>query len=45
MSVTEVAYAVGYASLPSFSKAFRRKFGDSPIAYLPKRNLKKVRLG
>lgn len=30
MSVTEVAYAVGYNSLPSFSKAFRKRFGRSP---------------
>lgn len=33
MSVTEVAYAVGYSSLPSFSKAFRKRFGSSPLAY------------
>lgn len=33
MSVTEVAYAVGYNSLPSFSKAFRKRFGSSPLAY------------
>jgi AraC-like DNA-binding protein len=32
-SVTEAAHAVGYASLPSFSKAFRKKFGSSPVAY------------
>lgn len=41
MSVTEIAYAVGYASLPSFSKAFRKKFGNSPIAYVARHNLKK----
>lgn len=34
MKVTEVAYAVGYASLPSFSTAFRKRFGVSPKAYL-----------
>jgi AraC-like DNA-binding protein len=33
LSVTEVAYAVGYSSLPSFSKAFRKRFGSSPLAY------------
>ena len=36
MSVTEVAYAVGYSSLPSFSKAFRKRFGSSPLAYTAK---------
>ncbi len=41
MNVTEVAHAVGYASLPSFSKAFRKKFGNSPIAYVARHNLKK----
>jgi AraC-like DNA-binding protein len=30
MSVTEVAHTVGYSSLPSFSKAFRKRFGSSP---------------
>lgn len=34
MKVTDVAYAVGYTSLPSFSKAFRKHFGVSPRAYL-----------
>lgn len=33
MNVTEVAYTVGYNSLPSFSKAFRKRFGSSPLAY------------
>lgn len=33
MSVIEAAYAVGYNSLPSFSKAFRKRFGSSPLAY------------
>jgi AraC-like DNA-binding protein len=45
MSVTEVAHAVGYASLPSFSKAFRKKFDNSPTAYTAQRNAKKIRLG
>ena len=30
MGVTQVAYGVGYASLPSFSAAFRKKFGITP---------------
>ncbi|MGB3637978.1 MAG: AraC family transcriptional regulator [Rivularia sp. (in: cyanobacteria)] len=30
MGVTQVAYGVGYASLPSFSAAFRKKFGICP---------------
>lgn len=30
MSVTQVAQTVGYASLGSFSSAFRKKFGTSP---------------
>ncbi|MEH2010378.1 helix-turn-helix transcriptional regulator [Nostoc sp.] len=30
MKVTEVAQTVGYASLPSFSNAFRKKFGVTP---------------
>ncbi|NET40137.1 MAG: helix-turn-helix transcriptional regulator [Cyanothece sp. SIO1E1] len=33
MSVTEVAYTIGYNSLPSFSKAFRKRFGRSPLTY------------
>jgi AraC-like DNA-binding protein len=45
MSVTEVARTVGYASLPSFSKAFSKKFGSSPTAYALGQNSKKVRLG
>ncbi|MGI0487250.1 helix-turn-helix transcriptional regulator [Pantanalinema rosaneae CENA516] len=45
MSVTEVAHTVGYASLPSFSKAFRKKFGHSPLAYMTRHNTQKVRLG
>jgi AraC-like DNA-binding protein len=45
MSVTEIAHIVGYASLPSFSKAFRKKFGNSPITYLNGHHVEKVRLG
>ncbi|MEO0704083.1 MAG: AraC family transcriptional regulator [Cyanobacteria bacterium J06649_5] len=33
ISVTEVAHRVGYASLPSFTKAFKRKFGITPKAH------------
>lgn len=32
MIVTEVAFTVGYSSLPSFSKAFHKRYGSSPIA-------------
>jgi AraC-like DNA-binding protein len=34
MKITDIAHAVGYASLPSFSLAFRKQFGVSPRAYL-----------
>jgi AraC family transcriptional regulator, transcriptional activator of the genes for pyochelin and ferripyochelin receptors len=34
MKVTEVSHTVGYASLPSFSLAFRKRFGVSPRSYL-----------
>ncbi|MEH1836572.1 MAG: AraC family transcriptional regulator [Nostoc sp.] len=40
MNVTEVARTVGYASLPSFSYAFYKKFGVNPKSY----QTKKVRL-
>lgn len=33
ISVTEAAYQIGYASIPSFIKAFKRKFGMTPKAY------------
>jgi AraC-like DNA-binding protein len=33
LSVTEICYAVGFASLGSFSWLFRRHFGISPEAY------------
>lgn len=33
LSVKEVAYTVGYTSLPAFSKAFTGYFGVSPLAY------------
>lgn len=31
-NVTEVAYAVGFESLSSFARAFRRRFGLAPSA-------------
>ncbi|MGC9344600.1 MAG: hybrid sensor histidine kinase/response regulator transcription factor, partial [Bacteroidales bacterium] len=33
MSITEVAYAVGFDSLPYFSKCFQEEFGVSPSKY------------
>ncbi|MBV6622435.1 MAG: helix-turn-helix transcriptional regulator [Rivularia sp. (in: Bacteria)] len=36
MGVTQVAHSVGYASLPSFSAAFRKKFGICPRTYIGK---------
>ena len=33
MNVSEVAQACGYASLPYFSRAFRREYGQSPRAF------------
>ncbi len=36
ISITEVAYRIGYANLCSFSDAFRRKFGISPKKYQKK---------
>lgn len=32
-SWTEVAFTLGYADLPSFSKAYKRNFGHSPKGY------------
>jgi AraC-like DNA-binding protein len=31
--ITEIAHDVGYESVPSFNKAFRKWQGDSPTAY------------
>jgi len=36
IGVTQVAHSVGYASLPSFSAAFRKKFGICPRTYMGK---------
>lgn len=33
MSFKQIAYAVGYRSYPSFSRAFKRVYGMSPMAY------------
>jgi AraC-like DNA-binding protein len=40
LSVTEVCYAVGFASLGSFSWLFRRHFGVSPEAYRQRKRQK-----
>ena len=34
INVTQVAYSVGYASLPYFSTAFKKHFGVSPTEYV-----------
>ena len=34
INITQVAYAVGYSSQPSFSAAFRKHFGSSPTEYI-----------
>ena len=36
VNVTQVAYSVGYASLPYFSTAFKKHFGLSPTEYIEK---------
>lgn len=41
MTVTEVAHAVGYASITAFSAAFRKKFGINPLAYVTSKKLEK----
>jgi AraC-like DNA-binding protein len=37
MNVTEAAFAVGYNSLSSFSRAFSAHFGSKPVSYLTKK--------
>ena len=32
-SVSEIAYALGFANPPAFNRAFRRWFGVTPLAY------------
>ena len=44
MGVTQVAHSVGYASLPSFSAAFRKKFGICPRTQVTTAKDKKVPL-
>ncbi|MGB6298750.1 MAG: AraC family transcriptional regulator [Rivularia sp. (in: cyanobacteria)] len=44
LGVTQVAHSVGYASLPSFSAAFRKKFGICPRTQLTTTKNKKVPL-
>lgn len=39
MSVTDVAYALGYATPSNFIAMFRRAFGDSPAHYFSSRKL------
>jgi AraC family transcriptional regulator, transcriptional activator of the genes for pyochelin and ferripyochelin receptors len=36
MNVTEAAFAVGYNSLSSFSRAFSAQFGATPMHFLKK---------
>ncbi|MEQ9090068.1 MAG: response regulator [Balneola sp.] len=36
LSISEAAYAVGYNHLSSFSKAFKKMYGESPQEYLSK---------
>ena len=42
VSVTQVCFEVGYSSLPTFSNAFKRSMGCSPLVYqkMNKSNLK-----
>lgn len=37
MSVSDACWAVGFQSLPTFSRAFKRRTGSSPAAYRAKR--------
>ncbi|MBD5420604.1 MAG: AraC family transcriptional regulator [Bacteroides sp.] len=36
VAIGEVAFACGFASLSSFDKSFRKKFGISPTEYMKK---------
>ena len=44
LSIKQIAYAVGYAHTPSFTRAFEHRFAESPWAYrkgsnqIPKKN-------
>jgi len=43
-SVSEVCYAVGFESLPSFSGLFKRREGVTPSAYLKQQQLIKAQI-
>jgi len=34
MNITQVAYAIGYAELPNFSRSFQAQFGESPKSFV-----------
>ena len=36
VNITQVAYSVGFSSLPYFSTAFKKHFGISPTEYIEK---------
>ena len=36
ISVSEVAYKLGYTDLPTFSKAFKRKYNYNPSSFIYK---------
>jgi AraC-like DNA-binding protein len=36
LNITQVAYTVGYSSLPYFSSVFRKHFGQSPREFIDK---------
>lgn len=38
VNITQVAYSVGYASLPYFSTAFKKHFGIPPTEYIERLN-------
>ena len=38
LSVSEIAYSVGYNDLPTFSKAFKRIYKTSPVQYAKRRD-------
>lgn len=41
MSISEVAYAVGYTNLSHFSATFREQFGETPKEYMNRQNKEK----
>jgi len=38
LSIKQIAYAVGYAHTPSFTRAFEHRFAESPWAYRKRSN-------